>query len=125
VEVLGVPTGLKSEADDGVLVHSCQAAGLADADAFLEVGQNRDGLVIGEAAVEQGGALAVAEAGLASPAGQVAALLGGAIAEGDAQVALPPLAKVGAFRILAAKVLEVVHGGPIEIRSKWLPSRLR
>jgi hypothetical protein len=110
VEVLGVPTGLEGEADDRVLVHSRQAAGLADANPFLEVGQDRDGLVVGQAAVEQGSALAVAEAVLAGAAGQVAALLGSAIAKGDAQVALAPLAIVGALRILATKVLQIVHG---------------
>jgi hypothetical protein len=110
VEVLGVPAGLEGEADDGVLVHPGQATGLADADPFLEVGQDGDGLVIGQTAVKQGAALAFAEAVLAGTAGQVAALLGGAITEGNTEVALPALAVVRALRILAAEVLQVVHG---------------
>jgi hypothetical protein len=109
VEVLGVPSGLEGQADDGVLVDAAQTAGLADTDALLEMGQDRKGLVLGQSAVEQGGALAFAEAVLAGPAGQVASLLGGAVAEGDAEVALAPLAVVWAVRILATEVLEVVH----------------
>jgi len=47
VGLLGVPAGLEGQADDGVLVDAREAAGLADADALLEVGEDGDGLVSG------------------------------------------------------------------------------
>jgi len=124
VEVLGVPTGLESQADDGVFVDPGQAAGLADANTFLEVGQDRDGLVVGEAAVEQGGALAVATTVLASAAGQVATLLGSARAKGNAQVALTALAVVGALRVLTAVVLEIVHDASYRNQGQGVASTL-
>src|SRR5262245_37865474 len=52
VEVVGVAAGLHGQADDGVLVHPRQAAGLADAHAFVEVGQDGEGFRLGQAAVE-------------------------------------------------------------------------
>jgi hypothetical protein len=114
VEVFGVSAGRQGQADDGVLVDADQAAGLADADALLEVGQDGDRLLLGETAVEQGGALALAEAVLAGAAGEQPALLGGAVAESDAEVALAPAAVVSAGGVLAAKVLEVVHGAALQ-----------
>src|SRR4051794_37163672 len=96
VELLSVVASLQGQADHGVLVDAAQAAGLANADAFPEVGQDRDGLVIGESAVEEGGPLAFAEAVLAGAAGEVAPLRGGAVAEGDAEVAQAPLTVVAA-----------------------------
>ena len=73
--------GAEGVADDGVLADADQAAGLADADAFLEVGQDRGGLVVGQAAAEERGALALGEAGLAGLAAEQAAA-GGAVAHG-------------------------------------------
>jgi hypothetical protein len=75
VELLGVAAGLEGEADDGVLADPDQAGGLADADALGEVGQDGEGLVGGQAGVEQGRALALGEAGLAGLAVQQAALV--------------------------------------------------
>jgi hypothetical protein len=110
VEVLGVAARPQGQADHGVLVDAGQAAGLADADALLEVGQDSDGFVIGEAAVEQGGPLAFAEAVLTGAAGEVTPLRDATIAEGDAEVTQATSAVVGAVGILAAAVLEFVHG---------------
>ena len=70
MELLGVAAGLEAEADDGVLVDADQAAGLADAAAVGQVPQDRDGLVAGQAGVEQGRALALGEAGLAGAAAE-------------------------------------------------------
>jgi hypothetical protein len=100
----------KGQADHGVFVDAAQAASLANADALLEVGQDGEGLVFGESAVEQRRALAFAEAVLAGATGQVASLLVRAVAEGDAEVAQVAAAVVGAVGVLAAEVLEVVHG---------------
>ena len=60
MDVLGVAAGLEGEPNDGVLVDPGQPAGLADADAFLEVGQHGHRLVVREAAVEQRRAVAFA-----------------------------------------------------------------
>jgi hypothetical protein len=109
VEVVGVAAGLPGQADAGVLVHPRQATGLADADTFVEVVQDGEGCRLGQAAVEQGGPLAFAEAVLAGAAGETAPLLGRAVAEGDPEVAVAPLAVVGTVRVLAAEVLEVIH----------------
>src|SRR5262245_40023608 len=112
VEVLRVPAGHEGQADDGVLVHPGQAAGLADADALLQVGQDGGGFVLGQATVEQSRPLAFAEAVLAGAAGQVTAAFARPVAEGDAEVALAAAAIVGAVRVLAAEGLEVIHGVP-------------
>src|SRR5207237_6416723 len=50
VALLGVVAGPQGVADDGVLAHADEAAGLADADPLLEVGQDGGGLVGGQAA---------------------------------------------------------------------------
>src|SRR5262245_62164747 len=70
VEFLGVVAGAEGVANDGVLADADQTARLADADALLEVGQGRGDLVEGQAATEQGRALALGEAGLAGLAVQ-------------------------------------------------------
>jgi hypothetical protein len=112
VEVEGVAARLEGQAADGVRGDARQAAGLADADPLLEVGEDGKGFLLGEATVKQGGPLPLAEAMLAGAAGEVTPLLGGAVAEGDAEVAQTPLAIVSTVGILAAEVLEFVHGSP-------------
>src|SRR5689334_6369573 len=111
VELLGVVAGPQGVADDGVLADADQPAGLADADALLEVGQDRGGLVGGQAAAEERGALALGEAGLAGAAVQQAAPLL-AVAAAGGEVAVAALAVVGAVGVLAAEAAQVViHGG--------------
>jgi hypothetical protein len=124
VDELGVAAGLESEADDGVLVDADEAAGLADADALLEVGQDTEGLLLREAAVEQGRACALAEAAPAGAAGEHAASFAGPVAEGDAEVAACAAAVVGAVGVLAAEVLEVVHGAALLKRDQAVDIRL-
>jgi hypothetical protein len=109
VEVLGVATCLEGQADHRVLVDADEAGGLADAHALAEVGQDGQGLVLGQSAVEEGGALPLAEAVLAGAAGEATPLLVSAVTEGHAEVAQAALAVVGACGILAAKGLEFVH----------------
>jgi hypothetical protein len=126
VEVLGVAASLQGQANHRVLVDTGQSAGLTDADAFLEVGQNGVGLIVGEAAIEQGGSGTLTEAVLAGAAGQVATLLETTVAEGYAKVAQAALAVVGTVGILAAKNLEFVHGAAFQEKEiKQLPSRSR
>src|SRR3954454_14381205 len=68
VQPLGVGAGEAGEAQDGVAVDADEAAGLAGGAAVGDVGQDGPGLVIRKAGVEQGGALALGEAGLARAA---------------------------------------------------------
>jgi hypothetical protein len=107
VELAGVVAGQGSQADDGVLVDADQAGGLADAAALGQVVQDGEGLVLGETAVEQGGAGPLGEAVLATAAGEDAAWLG-AVAESDAQVVRLALAVGGTLGVGAAKAGQVV-----------------
>src|SRR5262245_47619365 len=95
VEPAGVRAGQQAVAGGGVLVDAHQPPGLADAAAFLEVLQECQGLLGRQAAVEQRGAFAFGEAGLAGAAAEQAALVA-AVAGGNGQVAGPALAVVGA-----------------------------
>ncbi|MNC92885.1 hypothetical protein D3C83_93960 [compost metagenome] len=71
--------------------------------------QERDDLVLRQAGVEQRGALALGEAGLAALAvEQASAVL--AVAHADGEVAVVTLAVVGAVAVLAAEGTQVVHG---------------
>jgi hypothetical protein len=87
--------GQAGEAHDRVAMDADEAFGLADAAAIGDVGQDGLGLVIRQAGVEQGGALALGEAGLAGLAVEQPAP-GLAVAGAGGQVAVPALAEVGA-----------------------------
>ena len=100
--------------DDGVLVDTDQAAGLADAATFLQMLEDRESFVVGELGAIERGALAFGEAFLAGAAGQDAALLVGSVAEADTQVVATALAVVGTVGVLAAEDFQVVHGA-----SRW------
>jgi hypothetical protein len=110
VGLLGVAAGLEGVADDGIFIGARQAGGLPDTAAVLEVLEDGEGFVVGQACAEQGGALAFGEALLAATAGEHAALVL-AVAEGDAEVALAAQAIVGALGILAAEEVKVFHEG--------------
>ena len=110
---------LERQANNGVRGDPRQAARLTDADPLLEVGEDGESLLLGKAAVEQGGPLPLAEAVLAGAASQVTPLLGRAVAKGDAEVAQTTLAIVRTVGILAAEVLEFVHGLPGP-KNKWV-----
>jgi len=58
VQLLGVVAGPQAVAGHGVFTDPQQAAGLADAAALGEVVQQGHGLLVGQAAVKQGSALA-------------------------------------------------------------------
>jgi hypothetical protein len=109
VELLGVVASPGAEAGDGVAMDADQAAGLADADAFGDVGQDRDGGVGREAGIEERGAFAFGEARPTGAAAQHAALPLGAVAGGDSEVAVAAFAIVGAAFVVAAESGEVVH----------------
>jgi hypothetical protein len=109
VGVAGVLAGHHGQPDDRVFVDADEAAGLSDATAFLEVLQDGEGLVVGELAAEQGGALTFGEALLAGAAGETAELFVFAVSEGDAEVVEASLAVVLAAGVLAAEGFQVVH----------------
>jgi len=101
--------GGSGQPDDGIGVDADEAPGLSDAIAFGEVLQDGEGLVLGQPAVEQRGALALGEAGLAGPAVEQAdpVVLAVAVADGEvAGVAAPVQVAIG---IMATEAGEVVH----------------
>ena len=110
VGVLGVSAGLAGQAHDGVAVDPDEALGLADAAALAEVGEDGMGDRLVEAAVEQGGALALGETPLARLAVEQAAGVG-AVAGADGDVALAAPAVLGAVAIEAAEQVKVFHDG--------------
>src|SRR5262249_41335155 len=111
VQLLGVLTRPQAVTHHGVLTDADQAAGLTDADAFGDVLQDSDRLVVGQARVEQGRALAFGEAVLAGAAIEQAALLR-AVAHAHGQVAVTAFTVVGALRVLTAEAGQVIHGTP-------------
>src|SRR5215471_1309435 len=96
-------------ADNGVLIDADQAGSLADAATILEVLEDSQGAVVGQAGAEQSGAFAFAEALLTGAAGEHTVSAPLAVAEGDAEVALTAQAVVGTLRILAAEPIKVFH----------------
>jgi hypothetical protein len=68
MSVVGMATGGAGQADHGVAVDTDEPFGLADAAAFIEVGEDGVRLLVGEPAVEQGRTFALGEAGLAGVA---------------------------------------------------------
>jgi hypothetical protein len=110
VDLLGVLAGAEGVADDGVFIDADQATGLADAAAFLEVGEDIKDLRIRESGIEQGCALAFGKALLTSAAGEHAAALP-PVVEGHPEVLSTAAAEVGALGVLAAETAEVVGHG--------------
>jgi hypothetical protein len=86
VESLGVGAGQETIADDGVLVDADEASGLADADAFGDMGQDSGGLGGVEAGVEQRGAFTLGEAVFAGVTVEKAGLVA-TVASADGEVA--------------------------------------
>jgi hypothetical protein len=68
MSVVGMAAGGAGQADHGVAVDTDEPFGLADATAFIEVGEDGVRLLVGEPAVEQGRTFAFGEAGLAGVA---------------------------------------------------------
>ncbi len=110
MELAGVVPGERGVAGDGILADPDEPAGLTDAAAVGRVGEHGEGLVVGQAAAEERGALALGEPGLARGAVQEAALVL-AVAGTDGEIALAPLAVRGALGLEAAEPTQVVvHG---------------
>jgi hypothetical protein len=117
VEVAGVFTGESAQAADRVAVHLAEPAGLADTASLGDVLQDRFALFGRQPGVKQGRPFPLGEAGLAGAAAEHPALLVRAVEAGHRQISGPPLAMLGALRILAAEAREVVHGAAPPVRS--------
>ncbi|HJZ56878.1 MAG TPA: hypothetical protein VKE74_18055 [Gemmataceae bacterium] len=109
MSVVGVLTGGTGEPDDGVAVDADEPPGGADAAPLVEVLEDGQGLLLGEVAAVQRGALPLGEAGPAGVAVELAELLVLAEATADREVAGVAPAVERAVRVLAAEVGEVVH----------------
>jgi hypothetical protein len=109
MSVVGMIAGGAGQPDDGVGMDADEAAGLSDAVALGEVLEDGPGLVVGQPAVEQRGALALGEAGLAGLTVEQSevAILAVAVADGQVAGAAAPVER--AFGVLAAEAREVVH----------------
>lgn len=100
--------GQQAVAGNGVLAHADQAAGLANAAALGDVGEDGDDLFLWQVGVEERSALALGKAGLAGLAIEQAALLGAVVAA-DGEVAVAAFAVVWTIWMLAAEECEVIH----------------
>src|SRR5262249_9618796 len=96
---------------DGVAVDADEALGRADPVALDQVLQHRDGRRGGPVRVEQRGALAFGEAGLAGVTVEQAELFALAVMVPDRAGAGVALALEWALEVLAAEARGVVHGG--------------
>jgi hypothetical protein len=110
VELLGMLAHGSAVADPRVAVDADLPGGGSNPVAVDQVPDHSDGLVLGQARAEQGGALPLGEPGLAGATVEQPDGLGLAVVARDRQIAVSPLAVVGAIRVLAAETGEVVPG---------------
>ncbi len=107
-------SGQRAVADHRILAHAHEATGLAHAYAFGDVIEDRQGLLIREARLEQGSALSLGETLLAGSAVEQSDTVPLAKAHADGQVPGPALAEVGADLVLTAdKTGAIILGGGI------------
>ncbi len=95
-------------AEDGVLAHADKSAGLADAAALGDMGEEGKDFVLRQVGVEQGSAFSLGKPGLAGLAIEQTALLGTVVSAHSA-VAVAAFAVVQTIRIMAAEKCEVIH----------------
>ena len=103
MEMAGVVAGVSGVADDGVAGHLHQPGGGADAVAFGQVLEDRDGLLLVQSRAEEWRPFAFGEPGLAGAAVEQPMPLVLAVALADAEVLAAPLAVVGACLVQAAE----------------------
>jgi hypothetical protein len=87
MSVVGMVPGGAGQSDDGVAMDADEPPGGADAAPLVEVFEHREGLLLGQMAAVQRGALALGEAGAAGVAVEQAELLLLAVAAADREVA--------------------------------------
>ena len=100
--------GQPDVAGDGGLAHADKSAGLADAAALGDMGEEGENFVLRQVGVEQGRAFSLGKAGLAGLAIEQAALLG-TVVSAHSEVAVAAFAVVQTIRILAAEECKVIH----------------
>src|SRR5215207_131754 len=103
VEFGRVVAGEAGVPGDGVRVDPGEPSGLAGADPFGHVSQDRDRRRRGEPGTEQGCALALREPGLAGRAPEHPTGLIRSVPRGHGQVPVSPLPNVGTVRVLTAE----------------------
>jgi hypothetical protein len=108
VGVPGVLPGLACQPRHGIAVDADQTFGLADPVALDQVLEDRDGFLRGQAGVEQRGALALGEAGVARLAVEQADMPLLAVAVTDREVAGVASAVERAIGVQATEAREVV-----------------
>jgi hypothetical protein len=120
MSVVGVIPGGTGQPDDGVAMDADEASGLSDAVSFGEVIEDGSGLLVGHAAVEQRGALALGEAGLAGVAVKESDLvvLAIAIANGEVSGTASPVG--GAVGILAAEARKIIPSDGASRPAGWV-----
>jgi hypothetical protein len=79
-----------------------------------------EGLLVGQPRTEPGRAFAFGETGLAGATGAHTALLAGAVAEADTQVALAPQARIGTVGVLTTEEVKVCHEQHRSKFSDWV-----
>jgi hypothetical protein len=102
--------GTAAVAADGVGMDVDQAGRLADAATLVDVSEDREGLVLGQAGAIERGALALREAGAAPPAIELTELPLLAESAGDGEISGAAASEVGAAGIQATEPREIVHG---------------
>ena len=98
----------RPEPGDGVLAHADKSAGLADATALGDMGEEGKNFVLRQVGVRQGSAFSLGKPGLAGLAKEQAALLG-TVVSAHSEVAVAAFAVVQTIRILAVEECEVIH----------------
>ena len=112
--------GGAGQSDDGVAMDADEAFGLTDSVALGEVIEHGAGLLVGESAIEQRGALAFGEAGLAGVAVEQTDVILLAVTVADGEVPGPSLPVEGAVGILATEAGEIVHCGRKSLHEGWV-----
>lgn len=110
VELACVRAGAGGVACDGVLIDAREPPGLSDPAPVGQVREDVEGFVVGQAGIEQGGALAFGEAVLAAAAVEEPPVLLTVI-PADGEVAGAPHAILGTGGVLAAKAGQIVGPG--------------
>ena len=96
------------EVGDGVLAHADKSAGLADAAALGDMGEEGENFVLCQVGVVTGEAFSLGKPGLAGLAIEHAALLG-TVVSAHSEVAVAAFAVVQTIRIQAEEECEVIH----------------
>ena len=101
--------GQPDVAGDGGLAHADKSAGLADATALGDMGEDGEDFVLRQVGVEKGSAFSLGKPGLAGLAIEQTALLGTVVTT-HSEVAVAAFAVVQAIRMLAAEECDFIHG---------------